>query len=128
MKAKILVILLIIPILLVVGCGNKQDKINNDGENKEQTVIENQIFEGLEFVNVGINNGVIKTVVINNTGVKYEGSKFSIKIKDENNNIIIELIDEVKEEMETGTTKTIETKTNIDLSQAKIIEYSILSK
>lgn len=128
MKAKILVILLIIPILLVVGCGNKKDKINNDGENKEQTVIENQIFEGLEFVNVGINNGVIKTVVINNTGVKYEGSKFSIKIKDENNNIIIELIDEVKEEMETGTTKTIETKTNIDLSQAKIIEYSILSK
>ena len=128
MKAKILVILLIIPILLVVGCGNKQDKINNDGENKEQTVIENQIFEGLEFVNVGINNGVIKTVVINNTGVKYEGSKFSIKIKDENNNIIIELIDEVKEEMETGTTKTIETKTNIDLSQAKIIEYSIVSK
>ena len=34
----------------------------------------------------------------------------------------------VKEEMETGTTKIVETKTDADLSNASSIEYSIISK
>lgn len=51
-----------------------------------------------------------------------------MKIMDESGNVIVELTDEVKEEMETGTTKTIETKTNADLSKAVSIEYSIISK
>ena len=113
---------------LVTGCGcSKEDKKENVNTG-DQTVVEDQIFEGLEFVNVGASDGIIKTVVINNTGVKYEGSKFSMKIMDENGNVIVELTDEVKEEMETGTTKTIETKTDADLSKAVSIEYSILSK
>ena len=113
---------------LVTGCGCSKESQKNNINNGDQTVVEDQIFEGLEFVNVGASDGIIKTVVINNTGVKYEGSKFSMKIMDENGNVIVELTDEVKEEMETGTTKTIETKTDADLSKAVSIEYSILSK
>ena len=131
MKKIIITISMLLVLGLVTGCGcSKKEKIKEetDVENKEQTVVEDQIFEGLEFVNVGASNGIVKTVVINNTGVKYEGSKFSIKVMDENGNVIVELIDEVKEEMETGTTKTIETKTDADLSNAVSIEYSILSK
>ena len=115
-------------ISITTGCGYSKKEENTSIEDNNYTVVDDQIFEGLEFVNIGINNGVIKTIVINNTGVKYEGSKFSIKIKDENGNIIVELTDEVKEEIETGTTKTIETKTKVDLSKATSIEYTILTK
>ena len=127
MKRNILIgIAMLLALGLVTGCGcSKKESVP---KSEGQTVIDDQIFEGLEFVNAGASDGVITTVLINNTGVTYEGSKFSIKIMDENGNVIVELIDEVKEEMETGTTKTIETKTDADLSKAVSIEYSILSK
>ena len=131
MKKIIITISMLLVLGLVTGCGcSKKEKIKEetDVENKEQTVVEDQIFEGLEFVNVGANEGVVKTVVINNTGVVYEGSKFSMKIMDENGNVLTELTDEVKEAMETGTTVTIETKTDTDLSKAAAIEYSIISE
>ena len=109
------------------GCQKEENKPINNEENKEnQSVVEDQIFEGLEFVNVGASNGVVKTIVINNTGVVYEGSKFSMKIMDSNGNVLAELTDEVKTKMETGTTQTIETKTNVDLTNAASIEYSIV--
>ena len=111
---------------LVTGCGcNKEEKTKTDND-KEQSVIENQTYEGLEFVNVGVSNGVVTTIVINNTGLVYEGSKFSMKIMDENGNVIKELTDEVNTKMETGTTQTIETNANVDLSKAASIEYSIV--
>ena len=125
---KILGVLLVVG--LVTGCGcNKKDKEETnkvDSNDGNQTVVEDQVFEGLEFVNVGASNGVVTTIVINNTGVVYEGSKFSMKIMDENGNVLTELTDEVKTKMEKGTTQTIETKTKADLSKAASIEYSIV--
>lgn len=108
------------------GCNKKEDKNVTNNNNQTQTVVDDQIYEGLEFVNVGASDGVIKTVVINNTGVVYEGSKFSMKIMDANGNVVVELIDEVTTKMENGTTQTIETKTKADLSKAVSIEYSIV--
>ena len=128
-KIIITSISMLLVLSLVAGCGKKdKDNNTNNGEttNKEQTVVENQIFEGLEFVNVGASDGVVKTVVINNTGVVYEGSKFSMKIMDANGNVLVEATDEVKGSMETGTTKEISTKVKADLSKAASIEYSIV--
>ena len=124
MKKNILIIIsMLLTLTLVTGCGcTKNDKINEI--NKD--VVKDQIFEGLEFVNVEAKNGIIKTVVINNTGYTYEGSKFSMKVMDENGEVIVEETDEVKDSMETGTTKEIETKTKADLSKAVSIEYSIV--
>lgn len=122
---KIIVIALITTILLT-GCGKNADNIDNNPTNNENNVVENQIFEGLEFVNVGINNNIIKTVIINNTGSTYEGSKISIKIIDSEGNIITEEIEEIKELIETGNTLTIETKVDKDLTNASSIEYSII--
>ena len=45
---------------------------------------------------------------------------------DENENVIKELTDSVDTKMENETTTTIETKTDIDLSKAVSIEYSIV--
>lgn len=44
-----------------------------------------------------------------------------MKIKDYSGNLIVELIDEVDTKIETGSTKT-----NVDLSKAASIEYSIV--
>ena len=120
--------------LVLTGCGsskknNENIKNNNAGNNQnnvEKTVVQNQIYEGLEFVNVGASNGVIKTIVINNTGYVYEGSKFRMTIMDGNGNVITEEIDEVKESMEAGTTKEIDTNTTADLTNAASIEYSVV--
>ena len=49
-----------------------------------------------------------------------------MKIMDKEGNVLKEVEDEVKEPMETGTTKNIETKVDIDLSKAGSIEYSIV--
>ena len=125
-------ILMLLVMGLVTGCGctkkEKEDK-NEKPDNTPVTAddqINNLIYEGLEFVNAGVSDGVIKTIVINNTGSVYKGSKFSMKIMDKEGNTILELTDEVKGSMETGTTKTIETKVDKDLSEAVAIEYSIV--
>jgi hypothetical protein len=128
---KLFTMLLVVSLVTGCGCTKKENNVTNEsnisGENnKEQTVVDDQIYEGLEFVNVGVSNGVIKTIVINNTGVVYEGSKFSMKVMDSNGNVLIEATDEVKTKMENGTTQTIETKVDIDLSEAASIEYSIV--
>ena len=119
---------------LITGCGSKKDDNTNNSNNEtekptideNQTVVDDQIFEGLEFLNVGIDNNTIRTIVINNTGVKYEGSKFSIKVMDGAGNVLKELIDEIKTPMETGTTLELETNVDVDLSTAASIEYSIV--
>ena len=126
-KTVIASISMLLVLGLATGCGcNKKEETKTNFQNENKTVVEDQIYEGLEFVNVGASNGVIKTTVINNTGVVYEGSKFSMKIMDENGNVIKELTDSVDTKMENGTTTTIETKTDIDLSKAVSIEYSII--
>ena len=131
MKKNILIaISTLLALGLVTGCGcSKKETTSKETNNTEdKTVVEDQIFEGLEFVNVSAKDGVIKTVVINNTGYTYEGSKFKMIIMDEDGNVLTEETDEVKESMETGTTTTIETKTKADLSKAASIEYSIVSE
>lgn len=129
MKKNILVITsIMLTLVLLTGCGcSKKDNIKAKNNN-EQTVVKDQIFEGLEFVNVSAKDGVITTVVINNTGYTYEGFKFSMKIMDENGEVIAEEVDEVKGSMETGTTKEVKTKTKADLKKAASIEYSIVTE
>lgn len=131
MKKIAIITSILLASFALTGCGcNKKEVTNNDNEvegtNPNQTVVEDQIFEGLEFVNVGAADGVVSTIVINNTGVTYEGSKFSMKIMDASGNVLVELVDEVDVQMETGTTHRVETKTDADLSKAVSIEYSIV--
>lgn len=120
---------MLLVVMLVTGCGcskkKNENKIDNTN-NEDSSVIKDQVFEGLEFVNTSIDNGEVTTIVINNTGVVYEGSKFSIDIKDSNGSSIVKLTDEVKSSMESGTTLTVVTKTNADLSNASAIEYSVI--
>ena len=122
---KVLIIVLVV--LLAVGCScTKKDAKKDNPTQDKQTVVNDQQLVGLEFVNVGIRNSTVKTIVLNNTGYTYEGSKFKIKIMDGSGNVIIEVEDEVKVKMETGTTLEIETTVDADLSNAASIEYTII--
>ena len=85
-------------------------------------------YEGLEFVNVSVDNNVIETIVINNTGYKYEGSKFVMRLMDSESNIIKEITDEVKEEIESGLTLIVKTKVDIDLTKVAAIEYELVKE
>ncbi|MBP3920021.1 MAG: hypothetical protein J6D28_00480 [Bacilli bacterium] len=126
---KVLVVLVSMLVLTGCGCSKKNNDVEPEKNNNgDKTVVQDQIFEGLEFVNVGASDGVIKTIVINNTGYVYEGSKFQMKIMDETGTVLAEETDEVKGSMETGTTKEIETKTKADLSKAASIEYTIVNE
>lgn len=125
-KVIIMSISVLLGLSMVTGCGCKRKETNEKTPDQNQSVVKDQIFEGLEFVNVGASDGVIKTVIINNTGVVYEGSKISMKVMDESGNVLGEATDEVKGTMETGTTKEISTKVNFDLSKAVSIEYGII--
>ena len=132
-KTIIISISMLLVLGLITGCGSKNNEnknntnsTNENQQNEEQTVIDDQIYEGLEFVNVQASNNIIKTIVINNTGYVYEGSKFSMKIMDGNGNVLKEVVDEVKTKMENGTTLEIQTTVDIDLSNVASIEYSIV--
>lgn len=135
--SKILTLMLAISVMTGCGCSkknttspdnNNQNIPTEEGINADSSVMKDQIFEGLEFINTSVENGQIETVVINNTGVVYEGSDFKMIIKDSKGNVIVELVDTVKEPMAIGTTKTIITNTTVDLSNAAVIQYSIVNK
>lgn len=132
--SKILTLVLVATIMTGCGCSKKTTSANDEnlntdeGINENSSVLKDQIFEGLEFVNTSAQNGEIETVVINNTGVVYEGSDFKMIVKDSSGNVIVELTDTVTEPMDIGTTKTIITKTTADLSKAAVIQYSIVNK
>ena len=111
-------LILLISITLLTGCSSKKG-------NKIEDARENISYEGLEFVNVGFENSIIKTTIINNMDRPLGKTKFSMKIMDKEGNIIVILDDEITSKIEIGTTLTIETKTNKDLSNATSIEYSI---
>jgi len=127
---KILLTSLLVTMLLITGCGKKEEKIeNNNGGviDENNPVVEEQVsYEGLEFLNVGASNGEVSTIVINNTGRVLSNVNFTMKIMDSEGITIVELTDAVNEKMETGTTKEVNTKTDADLSRAVSIEYSVI--
>ena len=121
---KLLSVLLVVG--LFVGCSCSKNKKLEPVKEQTPTVEDTNKYDGLEFINVSAENNLVKTIIINNTGYLYEGSKFKMKIMDGSGNVIVELIDEVKEKMETGTTLEIQTDAKTDLSNASSIEYSII--
>ena len=124
------IVFALIACTLITGCGASKKAEQKKEEkkpvyDKDASVVKDQIFTGLEFVNIGIEGGEIKTSVINNTGVVYEPSTFTIKVKDEKDKVIVELKGNIEEAIPNGETRVVTTNTNEDLSKAYSIEYSV---
>lgn len=128
MKQIKTIILSLLVVVCITGCGCTKKEVKKVEEKpkyaKDASVVKDQIFTGLEFVNVGLNGGEITTSIINNTGVVYEPSTFTITIKDKNNEIIVEEKAAIEEPILNGDTKTVVTYTSADLTNAYSIEYS----
>ena len=69
-----LISMISLPLLTGCGCDKKEENKGttpNEDNNPKQSVIEDQVFEGLEFVNVGASDGIVTTAtdckIINNS-------------------------------------------------------------
>ena len=134
MKNSLKIILIsLLALGLVTGCGKEKTKEENKGSNiivnTNEGVIKNQEIEGLKMTNTSlvIENGIstLVTEVSNNTGADYHLNEFNITVKDKDGNIITTLPGYVGGTIPNGKTRTINTSTDLDLSNATSIEYSV---
>ncbi len=128
----VLAIVLIIGTLIVVAKINGKNTTEKEDKviiNNEKDVIKDQEIDGLKLTNTSLiyENGISKleTTVENNTGSDYNLVEFSIIVKDENDKEIIVLPGYVGETIKNGEIKKINSSTDMDLSKAKKIEYSV---
>lgn len=135
-KKNIVIIALIILILIVLGVvlisgnvDNKSDEKTNTTVNNEKGVTKDQIVDGLKLENTSliITNGIstLETTVINNTGKDYELKEFTITIKDKDDKVITTIPGYVGGIIKDKETKKINSSVDIDLSNARKVEYSI---
>ena len=116
--------------LLLTGCGKKKEETKNDVKtNTEENVVKDQEVDGLKMTNTSltITNGIstLVTEVSNNTGSDYQLEEFTIIIKDKDDNVLATIPGYVGETIENGSTKTIDSSIDIDLSNATSVEYKI---
>lgn len=121
---------LLLCLLLVSGCekNNSNNNTNNNDNENEPIVLEEKSYEGIEFFNTSISNNELETLVINNSNYDHESLKFSMKIMDSNENVLKEVTDIVNTKLGIGTTTTVKTKVDADLTKAAAIEYSIVTE
>ena len=123
--------------LFVTGCGCSKSKDNETETTKEpetvvntaEDIIKNQEFEGLKMTNTSlvIENGIstFVTEVSNETGSDYYVDKFIVTVKDKDGNVLTMLSGYVGNFISDGETKVINIRSDIDLSNADSIEYSV---
>ena len=116
--------------LLLTGCGKKKGETKNDVKtNTEENVVKDQEVDGLKMTNTSltITNGIstLVTEISNNTGSDYQLEEFTIIIKDKDDNVLATFPGYVGETIDNGSTKTIDSSIDIDLSNAASVEYKI---
>ena len=134
MKNSIKIILIsLLALGLVTGCGKtKEENKNNEQKpivNTNKDVIKDQEVDGLKMTNTTLiyENGIstLITEVSNNTGTDYHLNEFNITVKDKDGNVMSNLKGYVGGTIPNGETRTINTSSDLDLSKATSIEYSV---
>ena len=134
MKNSIKIILIsLLALTLVTGCGKEKTKEEKKEQstvvNTNEGVIKDQVVEGLKMTNTSLiyENGIstLITEVSNNTGADYNLNEFNIAVKDASGNVITTLKGYVGGTIPNGETRTINTSSDLDLSKAISIEYSV---
>ena len=131
-KISIALIIVLATTLLITGCDKKSSKKDNEEITKTNTnenVVKDQIVDELQFTKTSLTttNGIstLVTEVTNNTGEDYNLVEFIITAKDENGKVLATFPGYVGEVIENGTSKTIDSSIDIDLSEAASVEYSV---
>lgn len=132
---KVLLITLIASIsLLSIGCGceKKEKKKEEKTEikvNSEENVVKDQEVETFKMTNTSLTyDGKMSTLLTDVTNISQNKEmlkSFNIIVKDKDGNEIITLLGYIGEEIEPGEIRTITSGTDMDLSKAASIEYTI---
>ena len=128
MNKKIIIGLVLI--ILVTGCGCKKKEETKVKENKSVDVIKDQKTEVFEFVNTSLvyENGMSKleTAVTNTSDKTQKLKEFHIHFMDKNDNEIVTLVGYVGKSMAAHETKIINSYSSEDLTSAKNIKYEVI--
>lgn len=126
---KKIISLFIVSIFLFVGCKAKEESMNNAKVNNNENVIKEQTYQTLTMKNVSLiyEAGISTfTVEVTNTGTaKVQINKFDIILKNENGSVITILTGSLGDSIEANTTLEVTITSDIDLSEASILEYNI---
>ena len=133
-KSTILLLVTIFLMMVICGCVNENDNTQNQPEqfivNTKENIVKDQEFEGLQMTNTSliVEGGISKLVteVSNNTGSDYYLDKFIIIAKDKDGKVITTLTGYVGSVIPTGEVRVINSNSDIDLSNATSIEYSVI--
>ena len=136
-KVLVIIISIFVTLGLVTGCGcSKKENTKIEETKKEEVkvntnedVIKDQEVDGIKMTNTSlvVTNGITKLVtnVTNNSTEDYNLEEYIIIVKDENGKEIIRIPGYVGNTIKAGETKTINSSVDIDLSNAKSIEYEV---
>ena len=129
-KTLKIILISLIGLSLLTGCGKKEEQEPPIKVNTNENVIKDQEVEGLTMTNTSLvyENGTttLVTEVINNTKEDYPVKRIKIIVKDKEGNIITTLIGTIADTLKPGESRIIDSDTPIDLSEAESIEYSVI--
>lgn len=126
--------MVVLSLALATGCGCSKKEEKKEKEEKitvvsEEDVIKDQVVDGIELKNTSlvVTNGISQliTEATNNGASDYELIEFTIIVKDASDNVIATMPGYVGETIKAGETRQINSSIDIDLSNAKKVEYEV---
>lgn len=140
MSKKIVVLFLACGLIFATGCGKKttnDDKKTNDGKddtnvvtpiaNTEDGIIDEQVIDGLKLTNVTLisegDHSVFTVDIINTTDQVVNVNSFNLIFKDKDGNEMANSLLYVGKSIEPNGRVPLLTNAEINLSNAKFVEY-----
>lgn len=137
MKKKILFAFLACGLILTTACGKKEKETENNGDNQtevkepvantDSNVIAEATIDGLRINNISlITEGESSTFtadVTNTTDQTVDVKSFNIILRDENGAELVTLLGYVGTTIAPGSSSTISTSVEMDLTGVKSVEY-----
>lgn len=126
---KKIISLFIISVFLFTGCGAREEQKTNAKVNNNENVVKEQTYQTLVMKNVSLiyEDGLSTlSVEVTNTGAsKVQINKSDIIFKNTNGSVITVLNDVLGNSIDANTTMEFTITSDIDLSEATILEYDI---
>lgn len=126
---KLLGVLLVVTVLVVTGCGKKEEQ-DNTKVNTNTDVIKDQTVDVFKMENTMLvyedGRTTLETTVTNTSSETAYIKEFKIKALDADGNEIITLTGFVGSEIKAGESKLITSYCGEDLTNAKSINYTVV--
>ena len=120
----------LLSLFLLTGCDKKEETVvDTTKSNTNEGVIKDQEIDGLTFTKTSLiikeSGSVLVTTVTNTTTETKTVKTFTITVKDSDGNVMVTMDGYIGGEIKQAETKTITSTTEMDLTNASSIEYTI---